>query len=168
LQHGREKPTPGLILRPGAIGDAAVNNRQANAGTVDFAVEIGPDLGLEDNHQGGPDGSQDAPHARYVVDGSVENAIDQSGGQTKRGFASGNCTGREIKGNFRLGGAQLPNQGNGGGDLTDRDRMQPDAARLRPSESPGEPTQALSKLRPIAAAKQKARREIDEDKWKCY
>ena len=62
---------------------------QAGTGANRFVVEVGPDLRLEHNEQGGTDCSQSTTHTGCIIDGRIEQTVDKRGGLTLRGLAAG-------------------------------------------------------------------------------
>lgn len=84
----------------------------------------------------------------------------------ERGFAARNRRDREINRNLRLFRLPFPNERNAGYDFSNRDSVQPDGARFRPSERPGKKAEPLPEVGPIRALRYEPRSEVEDDKGK--
>jgi len=116
-----------------------------------FIVEVRPDLGLEYDQQRGAYGANRAANAGDVIERRIEDAVAEGRGVALGGDAAGDGGSGKIDWDERLGGLKRANQGDGGGDFSDRYGVQPDGAGLRPSERSGQEAEALAEAGPVCA-----------------
>jgi hypothetical protein len=118
-EHRREPRSVTLITRERAVRDAAVHDDQSAPDALSFAKQVRPDFRLKNHDDGGPHMTEHAPHAPDEIEGSVEDAVDESGEPFVGGFAP--REGGRADEDRRVRGV-LPdfrNQRNGGKHLAD-------------------------------------------------
>ena len=142
-QHRREEPAQGPVAGKGPVGNTPVHNRQAGAGTLDLAEEVGPDLRLHDDHNGGLERAQDPAHREDVIHRRVEHAI----GQPSQFFAGDGAAGQGRGGNEQAAARKLRPQP---AQKTERrqhfayrNRVQPYGSRTSPSIGARQKPEAL-------------------------
>lgn len=162
-QDGSKETPPSAIARPSTIGDTAIDDCQLSAGSFGFEKQVRPDLGLKHDEQRRANRLQSSAHGRRVIQGRIENGLDQLGYLAFGRVPAGDCRCGNIDRYLRKIGPDGPDQRNGAGDFADRDSMQPDAAGLRPSETLGQKSQTLSEMGAVIAVSGEPRGEVEED-----
>ena len=126
--EGGEPPRPAAIAGEGAVRNAAVENRQAGAGPLGLAEQVGPDLGLHHQHHRGPQAAQHPAHGENVIHGRKEDPVHhpvQFG--LRRGVARQRAGGDEKPGTGKCG-AKPAHQLQRAQHFPHRNRVQPDGA----------------------------------------
>ena len=128
-QDRREEAAERQIARKGAVGDPAVHNGQRRSGSLRFAKQVRPDLGLRHDDHGRLERSQHAAHRKHIVRRSIEDAVRQAAQfLIRRGAPRQRRGGNEkpARGKFRSQPAQ---QLQAGKHFAHRNCVQPDGAR---------------------------------------
>ncbi len=146
-----EEPPPAAIARQRAIGNAAVHDQQRRPGPLRLAVEVGPDFGLEHDHNGGTQPPQHSPDDAAVVDRREENALRQFGQSLLGCRASGQGRGGDINRRLRPLGSQAAKDLHSGEHFPNRDGMKPNGAGCRRVEGRRQEAQTLSQAGEIPA-----------------
>ena len=159
-QHSPKEPPEGQVARKSAVGDAAIDDRQARAGAVHLTKEIGPDLGLRNHHGRGAQRAQHAPHREHVIHRRVEYAVGQIAQLVAGGGAARQGRGRDEKPAVWKLRPQAAQEFHARQHLAHRNCMQPDGPGAGLSIRAREEAEALRQAPPVAAVSQTAKQEI--------
>jgi hypothetical protein len=140
--------------------DARAREHQRQLAAVAGAVQVRPQLGLENDSESRPDPVEEAAHRPGQVVGQVADR-DVGAKQAARAAAAGRRRGRQRQRQRRVAAAQRPHQARRRLHLADRHRVHPQpAGRQRRPEA-----EALGQRLPVAAVADSAPQRRGEQDW---
>jgi len=128
-EHGGKQPSMAEIFRQRFIGDAAVDDGESGADSVDFAEEIGPDFGFGHDDGGWPQSAEDAAEHPDVIDGRVEDAIGDIAEFSSAVARPAMVGSGDEEAAVGKGGAEFAGELQAGQDFADGNCMQPNRTR---------------------------------------
>ncbi len=155
------------IARERPVRDSAVQNDEASAGALDFAIQHRPDFGLKNDQDGGLKTSQHAPDGESIIDGRVEDRVYQRGELFLGDFAPGHGGHRDIERRSGHSRAQFPDQPSRRNHFADRNGVQPNGAGRRRWNQRGKAAQAFPEAAQVSGVTDRAVNEIEYKQRGC-
>ena len=160
-QDGPEEEPEAAVAGRGTVGDAAVGEEERDAAAVQGAEEVGPELGLDEDHRADVRGAERAADAGREVEREVDADVVRTD-EPLADRAAGRARRREDERRGGVAAAQLREDLPGEVRLADGDGVDPDAGLL--GEAAGGPgvvaAEALGEVRAVAAALLHAEQEL--------
>ncbi len=156
LQIEAECAEIALPADKGAVGDAAADEEDGDAAAAGFAEEVGPDLGFEDDDDGGFDGVENAAN----VESPVKREKDYGVGKGHAFFGEGvpgEGGGGDDEGALGVGVFEAAGEGDAGEGFANGDGVDPDRAGMLGGkffESQNGKAEALAEIGEIFAVAQ--------------